>query len=144
MDIDDLHFRRRPYHWLDANNQAQLGRFLFTSALAERAPRLTTAAVHPGAVITGAQARLPRMARLTVRTVMRPGFVRAEVGAIPVLRLAAAPGFKWPSGRFFNRCRITADQPDRRLAEAFWRACEEMTGAKAPGAVVDAELRTSA
>lgn len=125
--IDDLHFACRPYHWLAANNQAQKGRWLFTWELARRSPHLTAAAVHPGAVLTGAQARLPRPVRALIRTVMRPAFVRAEVGAIPVLRLAAQPDPVQMTGRFFDRCTVAPDVPDSALAAAFWSACEKMT-----------------
>jgi len=126
--MDDLHFARRPYDWLVANNQAQLGRWLFISELARRAPGLTTASVHPGAVLTGAQACLPRIARALIHTVMGPAFVRAEVGAIPVLRLAAQPDLPRVTGRFFDRCHLAPDVADPALARTFWAACEEMTG----------------
>lgn len=133
VDTDDLHFARRSYDWLGANNQAQRGRLLFMSELARRAPRLMTAAVHPGAVLTGAQARLPRIVRALIYTVMRPAFVRAEVGAIPVLRLAAHPDLVNVTGRSFNRCRIAPDAPDPALAQAFWAACEDTTGERRAG-----------
>lgn len=94
--------------------------------LARRAPALTTAAVHPGAVLTRTQTRLPAMVNLLVRTVMRPGFMRAEVGALPVLRLAGLPTLSGVSGRFFNRYRLAADVSEPQEAQAFWAACEEM------------------
>lgn len=128
VDVDDLHFTRRPYDWLAANNQAQRCRWLLTSELARRAPRLTAVSVHPGAVLTGAQARLPRLARAIIVTLARPGFVRAEVGAIPVLRLAARPDVVGCSGRFFNRCEAADDVADPVMAHAVWTACERLTG----------------
>ncbi|MFN8060236.1 MAG: SDR family NAD(P)-dependent oxidoreductase [Vicinamibacterales bacterium] len=136
VDATDLAFTRRPYDWLSANNQAQRGRFLFVWELARRAPTLFTAAVHPGAVLTGAQARQPWLIRALVHTVARPGFVRAEVGAIPVLRLAAHPGVVGPSGRFFDRCRLAADTPEAATAQEFWCACEALTAAYRPGSRV--------
>jgi NAD(P)-dependent dehydrogenase (short-subunit alcohol dehydrogenase family) len=132
LDLGDLSFATRPYAWLAANNQAQRGRFLFIAELARRAPRLTTAAVHPGAVLTGAQAQLPWYLRMLVRTVARPAFVRAEVGAIPVLRLAAHPDLSAWSGRFFDRCQLAPDVPEPGIAEAFWQTCEDLTGARWP------------
>lgn len=128
IDTNDLHFVRRPYDWLAANNQAQHGRWLFMSELARRAPRLSTAAVHPGAVLTGAQAGLPRLVRAFIHTLARPVFVRPEVGAIPVLRLASQPDVEQMTGRFFNRCRAAPDAADVALAQRFWDACEAMTG----------------
>jgi len=128
VDIADLHFAHRPYDWLAANNQAQKCRWLFTSELARRAPHLMAASVHPGAVLTGAQRRLPPLARLLVYTLARPGFVRAEVGAIPVVRLAARPDVAPLTGRFFDRCQPAADVADPALARMFWAACEILTG----------------
>lgn len=132
LDLGDLSFATRPYTWLAANNQAQRGRFLFIAELARRAPRLSTAAVHPGAVLTGAQARLPWPLRALVHTAARPAFVRAEVGAIPVLRLATHPDMSAWSGRFFDRCQLAPDVPEPRIAEAFWQTGEDLTGARWP------------
>jgi NADPH2:quinone reductase len=132
VDTSDLHFAHRPYDWLVANHQAQRGRWLFMAELARRAPELMTASVHPGAVLTGAQARLPRLARALVYTLARPGFVRPEVGAIPVLRLAAHPDLQHVTGRFFDRCHEATDVADPALAQAFWAACEDITGERWP------------
>ena len=128
VDANDLHFAHRRYDWLAANNQAQKGRWLFMSELARRAPRLMTAAVHPGAVLTGAQARLPGLVRALIHSLARPAFVRPEVGAIPVLRLAAHPHLGRVTGRFFDRCHLAPDVADAALAQEFWATCEEMTG----------------
>jgi NAD(P)-dependent dehydrogenase (short-subunit alcohol dehydrogenase family) len=134
VDVADLAFIRRRYNWLAANNQAQRGRFLFTWELARRVPRLVTTSVHPGAVLTGAQARLPWLPRTIVHTVARPAFVRAEVGAIPVVRLAAHPDPDPWNGRFFDRCQVAPDAPEPALADAFWAACEALTGERRPAA----------
>jgi NAD(P)-dependent dehydrogenase (short-subunit alcohol dehydrogenase family) len=125
---NDLHFAHRPYDWFAANNQAQKGRWLFMSELARRAPRLMTAAVHPGAVLTGAQAHLPGLVRLLIHSCARPAFVRPEVGAIPELRLAAHPDLGHMTGRFFDRCNAARDVADAALAQEFWAACEHMSG----------------
>lgn len=132
VDVNDLHFAHRPYDWLAANNQAQRCRWLFTSELARRAPELLVASVHPGAVLTGAQARLPHLARALIHTVARPGFVRPEVGATPVLRLAAHPDLAHVTGHFFDRCTLAPDTAEPALARAFWSACEALTGATWP------------
>ena len=105
------------------------------SELARRAPRLTTAAVHPGAVLTRAQARLPRLLRAFIHTLARPGFVRPEVGAIPVLRLAAHPNPPAATGRFFDRCHVAPDVVDPALAETFWASCEQLTAERWSGTV---------
>jgi NAD(P)-dependent dehydrogenase (short-subunit alcohol dehydrogenase family) len=128
VDLTDLEFAHRPYQWLAANNQAQKARWLFVAELAHRAPTLMTAAVHPGAVLTGAQARLPRLVRAFIHSLARPAFVRPEVGAIPVLRLAAHPHLGSVTGRFFDRCHLAPDVADTALSQDFWAACEGMTG----------------
>lgn len=134
VDTGDLHFAHRPYDWLGANNQAQRGRWLITAELARRAPLLLTAAVHPGAVLTGAQTRAPRWARLLIHTLARPAFVRAEVGAIPVVRLAAHPHPPGGSGRFFDRCHVAPDVADPAAARRLWTACEDLTRERWPAA----------
>ncbi len=136
MDLGDLGFARRPYRWLAANNQAQLGRVLFTAELARRAPGLTAVAVHPGGVLTRAQQALPVAIRLLIHTLLRPGFVRAEIGAAPALRLAAHPALGDVSGRFFDRFRLAPDAPDRRLAAGLWTTLETLTGADRAAAAI--------
>jgi retinol dehydrogenase-14 len=133
VEMSDLHFAHRAYSPLVANNQAQKGRWLFVAELARRAPRLTTAAVHPGAVLTRAQALLPWPARILISTLARPAFVRPEVGAIPVLRLAAHPNVSHLTGRFFDRCQVAPDAADPDEARSFWKACEDLTGTRWPG-----------
>jgi hypothetical protein len=59
----------------------------------------------------------------------RPAFVRPEVGAIPVVRLAAHPDIAHLTGRYFDRCHLAPDVADPALAQRFWAACEDMTGA---------------
>lgn len=128
VDLGDLHFSHRAYTELAANNQAQHCRWLLTAELARRVPELFVASVHPGAVLTGAQARLPYVVRALIYSLARPGFVRPEVGAIPVLRLAAHPDLADGSGRFFDRCTVAPDTAEPTRARAFWRACEVLTG----------------
>jgi hypothetical protein len=126
VDVRDLDFRRRPYDWLAANAQAQRARALFVAELARRAPRLTIIAVHPGAVLTEVHKALPWYARALVHTVMRPAFVRPEIGAMPALRLAAMPDLVDASGCFFDRFRRARDRFDTREAHVFWEECEKL------------------
>jgi hypothetical protein len=64
--------------------------------------------------------------RILIHTLARPAFFRPEVGAIPVLRLAAHPALEDLTGRFFDRCDVVPDSADYTLAQAFWSACEQM------------------
>jgi len=75
---------------------------------------------------------LPRPVRALIRTLARPACVRPEIGAIPVLRLAAQPDMRHMTGRFFNRCRLEPDVADSANAVQFWTACEDMTDQRWP------------
>ncbi|MFN0248543.1 MAG: SDR family NAD(P)-dependent oxidoreductase, partial [Kofleriaceae bacterium] len=133
VELDDLAFSHRPYDPLVANNQAQAARWLFTVELARRYPHLTAMAVHPGAVLTGAQATLPLVLRWLIATILRPGFVRAELGATPVVRLAFDPDLDArASGRFFVRFRQADDVAPPELAGQWWQACATMCATSDP------------
>jgi hypothetical protein len=71
---------------------------------------------------------LPRLGRALIYSLARPVFLRPEVGAIPVLRLAAHLHLGRVTGRFFDRCHLAPDVADAALAQEFWATCEEMTG----------------
>ncbi len=110
LDAEDLAVARPAYTMASANARAQRARLLFVSALAARRPDLFVAAVHPGAVRTAAIASAPAWARALAATLARPAFVRAELGALPVLRLATRAD-AMPSGRFWDRFTVTDDRP---------------------------------
>jgi retinol dehydrogenase 14 len=126
VELADLHFAARPYTAMAANNQAQRGRVLISAELARRAPALCALSVHPGAVLTRAQAELPWYLRLLLHSLLRPGFMRAELGALPVLRLCAAPELRALSGRFFTRFTLAPDLPDAAQCAAFYAACTRL------------------
>jgi NAD(P)-dependent dehydrogenase (short-subunit alcohol dehydrogenase family) len=134
IELADLHFIRREYDAQQAHEQAQRGRVLFTAELARRAPRLRAVSVHPGAVWTRTLARAPAHKRWLVATILRPRVMRAELGALPVLRLAALPFEQLPSGRFFDRFTLDEELPDPAFAQAFFAACEKLTQANKPAA----------
>lgn len=108
VDFGDLSFEKRSYELGAANAQAQRLRLLWVDALARRWPARTVVAVHPGAVRTRAITRAPAWARVLAATVARPAFVRAELGALPVLRLLIDDAV---SGRFYDRFALTRDAP---------------------------------
>ena len=121
IDRSDLHFARRPYSMAAANAQAQRMRVAFVGALAARRADLFVAAVHPGAVRTAAIERAPAWARALAATVARPAFVRAELGALPVLRLLTVSDL--PSGRFWNRFGLEEDRASAEEMGVFEDAC---------------------
>lgn len=127
IELADLHFVRREYDEQRANEQAQRGRVLITAELARRAPRLRAVSVHPGSVWTRGATRGSMLTRWLVATILRPRFVRPELGALPVLRLAVLPAAELPSGCFIDRFTKDSEVPDTAFAQAFYAACEKMT-----------------
>jgi retinol dehydrogenase-12 len=130
LDPADLAMSTCRYDCQAANARAQRARLLLTAELARRHPGLTALAVHPGGVLTPAQDRLPAIIRLLIRTILRPGFVRAELGALPVLRLAAIPCLTMPSGAFLRRYRPCDLHIEAEEAVAFDAACHHLFEAR--------------
>ncbi|MCA9604540.1 MAG: SDR family oxidoreductase [Myxococcales bacterium] len=138
LDFDDPWFERKPWDWSAANAQAQLARVVFALELAQRleGTGVTSNAVHPGAVLTEAQKDLPWYFKALIHTVMRPGFVRPEKGAAPVVRLATDPALAEVTGRFFDRAKESPTVPeasDPALAARLWAFSEALVGARADG-----------
>jgi NAD(P)-dependent dehydrogenase (short-subunit alcohol dehydrogenase family) len=132
--FDDLHFERRSYRWSEANAQAQLARVLLSAELARRSPAVFTASVHPGAVWTSLPAEFAGSAIARLRVLFRPLFLGVELGAQPIVRLAAEPvPLMAASGSFFDRFALTSDRVDAALAARFWNKCRELVGAHAAG-----------
>lgn len=117
LRLDDLAWEDRPWSAGQAGADVQLARVLFAVELAERlkGSGVTSNAVHPGAVRTGAQDAAPWWARLLIATVMRPAFVSADVGARTVVRLVTDPDLATTSGAWFRRF---TEAPVHALARA--------------------------
>ena len=133
IDLTDLQWQRRPWDRAAANNQVQLARVIFMVELARRLDGLgvTANAVHPGAVLTEALDQAPWYLRLLAHTLARPGFVRPDRGAAPVIRLASAPDLAHVSGRFFDRFVPAPHVPaalDGEVAARLWAQAERLVG----------------
>ena len=133
IDLTDLQWQRRPWDRAAANNQVQLARVIFMVELARRLGGLgvTANAVHPGAVLTEALDQAPWYLRLLAHTLARPGFVRPDRGAAPVVRLATAPDLADVTGCFFDRLVPTPHIPaalDSELAAQLWAQAEQLVG----------------
>jgi len=133
LNLGDLNFATRDYDWGEASNQAQLARAVWTAELSRRlaGTSITANAVHPGAVLTGAQDVLPLWARALILTVMRPGFVKPPKGAEPVVRVATDPELAGVSGRFFRRMEEEdwdkEEVTDPGFGARLWAAAEALT-----------------
>lgn len=131
LDLADLQWRDRPWDPQAASRAVQLARVVLVRAWSRLlAPAgVAVNAVHPGAVLTAAQDVLPAPLRLLLHTVLRPGFVRPALGALPVVRLAADPALADVTGRVFGRFHEHALVPgaaDEALAEQLWAALEAL------------------
>lgn len=127
---DDVELTRR-FHPFAAYAQAKLALVLFTRELARREPAVAANAVHPGGVYTGIYRVLPRPILWYLR--LRLG--TPEEGAVPVVRLAAAPELDGVTGRYFDRQKEVAppraalrDEDARRLWDLAERAVNVGSG----------------
>ena len=146
IDLDDLHWQRRPYSAERAYGQSKLANLLFTLELQRRltaagSPVRATAA-HPGWSATNLQSHSgSRLKDAAMRLGNRLFATTAAQGALPTLFAATAdvPGgsYAGPGGRFELRgsptlVGRTAAASDGAMAERLWAASAELTGVDFP------------
>ncbi len=125
LDWDDLELERG-YGAFKAYANSKLALLLFTRELARREPSVAVNAVHPGTISTGIWRAAPGLLRRILTAVLP----RAEKGAAPVARLAAAPELDGVTGRYFDRFReATPSERARNDADAarLWDIAEKAT-----------------
>ncbi|MFF9216414.1 oxidoreductase [Streptomyces viridosporus] len=145
IDARDLNSERRYRRWT-AYARSKSANLLFTHELARRltgyGSDVVAAAAHPGYAATNLQTAGPRAeGRRTVERLMRLGnrFVAqsAEVGALPVLYAATAPGvrpdaFVGPSFALWRGAPAPSWRApwtlDDAMGERLWAASEDLTG----------------
>lgn len=106
---------------------SKLANVLFTQELAQRVPRITTYAVHPGSVATDVWRRVPGPIRWVLKKFLRT----PEQGAISTLKTATDPALAKETGHYYNQ-----DGEERRpskiatpeLARELWERSAEWTG----------------
>jgi retinol dehydrogenase-12 len=126
LDWSDLELERG-YAGYRAYANSKLALILFTRELARREPKLSTNAVHPGAIATGIWRPAPAFARWVIAVVLPS----AEKGARPVVRLASAPELDSVSGRYFDKFRESSPTAAARNdsdAERLWEVAEKAVG----------------
>ncbi|QEU85633.1 oxidoreductase [Streptomyces viridosporus] len=145
IDARDLNSERRYRRWT-AYARSKSANLLFTHELARRltgyGSDVVAAAAHPGYAATNLQTAGPRAeGRRTVERLMRLGnrFLAqsAEVGALPVLYAATAPGvrpdaFVGPSFALWRGAPAPSWRApwtlDDAMGERLWAASEDLTG----------------
>lgn len=131
LDLDDLQMERG-FDAVTAINRAQLAKVLFTYELARRLERtgVTANAVHPGAVRTPLQRKLPWHLRLLAVPVSL-FFLSPARGAESYVYLACDESLSGVSGRYFNRrqeTRSSSASYDAEAARRLWEVSERLTG----------------
>jgi NAD(P)-dependent dehydrogenase (short-subunit alcohol dehydrogenase family) len=137
MDLEDLHFERKPYKDMDAYGKSKLATLLFTFELDRRlrstGATVTAVAAHPGYAATNLDLGNFFM-RLSTRLFAQP----AAMGALPALYAASAhdvtggdyfgpDGFKELKGHP-TRVECRADAKDPALGGRLWTIAEQLTG----------------
>jgi NAD(P)-dependent dehydrogenase (short-subunit alcohol dehydrogenase family) len=147
VDLDDLHFDRRPYDTLVAYAQSKTANALFSLALDARGEPLgvRSFSVHPGVITTGLNRHMKEDERGRARAAYGPRR-SAEQGAATTVWCAANRQLDGMGGVYCEDVDIaeaveasTTPTPgarpwilDRELAERLWTVTEQLTGVWLP------------
>lgn len=139
LNLDDLHFERRPYKEMDAYGQSKLASLSYTFELDRRLRRaalpVKSVAAHPGWSNTNPDKGSALM-RWSNALMAQP----AAMGALPSLYAAAAPEVQ--GGEYFGpggfqelrgypaRAASSEQARDPALAARLWALSEQLTGVK--------------
>jgi NAD(P)-dependent dehydrogenase (short-subunit alcohol dehydrogenase family) len=147
IDVNDLHFRQRPYRRTAACGQSKLANLMFAYELQRRldaagAPTISVA-VHPGTVRTDLQRHAAGATRVTGNALMRLlGQRDARMAALPALRAATDPGVR--GGEYYGpdgflgltghpvRVDSSVRSHDVATQQLLWAQSERLTGISYP------------
>lgn len=147
LNFDDLHYRNSPYSPFGAYCNSKLANLLFVLELSRRlgskGSQLVAAAAHPGGAATNISAAKRTALSAAYERIMTPIALRffintAEVGALPTLYAATAPGvsnndYYGPDG-FLGLRGYPTTAPRRRsacdlaAAQRLWQLSVAATG----------------
>lgn len=147
VDLDDLHFERRPYDKTVSYAQSKTANALFSLALDSRGQTygVRSFSVHPGVITTGLGRYLDESERAQGRAAYGPRRT-AEQGAATTVWCAANEQLDGMGGVYCEDVDIaepveasTTATPgarpwilDQQLAERLWTVTEELTGVRWP------------
>ena len=150
IDLDDLHFERRPYDGWEAYGQSKLANLHHARGLAARleGTGVTAVSVHPGWVRTNlAKNTMPVWVQdMLLRPVFRlMGMIEPWEGAQTTLHCLLDPSVPEHPGAYYSQIGIYRDKAakaggwpmrspnpkaeDASLTEGLWRASEALVGA---------------
>jgi len=134
IDLDDLQFERRKYHFMKAYAQSKLLMNIVTFELAQRleGTGITVNCVHPGAVKTGLGSdKSHHMALKFVDRMIKFFFITPQEAAKTLLYLALSPEMKDISGKYFVKGKPVPSSPisyDPVFAKKVWEISEKLVG----------------
>jgi len=147
LDLDDLNFAKRDYHYQLAYCQSKRANVLHAVALAKRlaGSGVTANAVHPGAIRTEVFRDVPESdAQMAIAWSAQSGSPEKtpSQGAATEVWAAVSPELDGVSGLYLEDCRIAEHIPsddfgaagvaeealDERMAELLWAASEKIVG----------------
>jgi NAD(P)-dependent dehydrogenase (short-subunit alcohol dehydrogenase family) len=110
---------------------SKLANILFSNELARRlrGSRVSSNAVHPGAVATGLGTNNWGIAGRLIPALIRPFMKRPDEGAATVVHVAGSPELEGVTGRYFQDSREVAPRPwarDRDTEGRLWGVSEKL------------------
>jgi NAD(P)-dependent dehydrogenase (short-subunit alcohol dehydrogenase family) len=146
LDLDDPHFRARPYDPATAYAQSKTANVLFEVEAHRRwsADGITVNAAHPGAVLDTSLSR--HMSKEALDAAVENGgytFKTVPQGAATSTLVATLPALDGLGGRYFEDCNealpaapglfggVAAHALDPRTAEELWTLSEELVASPA-------------
>ncbi|SEC42885.1 oxidoreductase [Rhodococcus koreensis] len=142
IHLDDLNWEHRKYNRWSAYGQSKLANLLFTYELQRRLAAagspVTAVAAHPGYASTNLQAHTESVQDKLMAVGNRIFAQSAEMGALPMLFAATAPGviggsYIGPDGLFEQRGHpkvvgSNKKSRDEQTAKGLWSLSEDLTG----------------
>lgn len=133
LSVNDLDWKRRPYHGLWSYGASKVAQLLTTWELAEQleGSGVTINAVHPGAVQTAIGMDNGPIYRWYRHHFVNRFLKDPAIAGEALYYLAAAPEMATVSGRYFN---LTTDEPpasyvmNHDVGERIWSISEALTG----------------
>ena len=137
LNVNDLNWKRRPYHGLLSYGAAKVAQLHTVRELATRlaGSGVTINAMHPGAVKTNIGMDNGPFYRWYRRNVVNRFLKDPAISGEAIYYLAAAPELAYVSGRYFN---LTIEEPpasyvmNRTIGQRVWQISEELTGLADP------------
>ncbi len=132
IDLDDIHFERRPYGRITSYSQSKLANILFTRELAKRleGTGVTTYSLHPGVVNTELSRHIEDMFgplkdifRFISTPVVEFMLKSSRDGAQTSIECAVSEKVANQTGLYYSDCKVKKPKPqaeDDEMAKKLW------------------------